>query len=107
MLAGATAVLVVVVLGIYLALVRSQGGPPAVWFVSVLVVVIAASGAAVAGRARPGMAISAILLGACVLLGVFSVGLLLVPALVTAILSAALAGPGRGAAVRPPVAGRA
>ena len=101
MLAAATAVLVVFFLVIYLAVMRSQGGPPAAWFVGVLVVVIALSGAGVAGRLRAGMTVSAVVLGVCAVLGAFSVGLLLVPALVTAILSAALAGPRPRPAVLP------
>jgi len=100
-LAGATAVLVALFLVIYLAAVRSQAGQPAVWLMCVLVAVIALSGAAVAGRLRAGMTVSAVVLGVCALLGAFSVGLLLVPALVTAILSAALARPRTRAAVRP------
>ena len=100
-LAGATAVLVAVDLASYLAVLRSQGGQAPLWYVSVLVVVVALSGAAVARRSRAAMTISAALLGPCVLVGLLSIGPLLVPALVTAILAAVLAGPRARAAARP------
>jgi len=107
-LAGATAGLALANLAVYILVIRSQGGPDgsagsgiAWWYVAVLLVTVAASvGAAATGRVRRVMPVCAVLLGGCALVGLLSVGVLLVPAVVTAVVSAALAT--RGADPRQP-----
>ncbi|HEY8720185.1 hypothetical protein [Pengzhenrongella sp.] len=101
-LAGATAGLALANLAVYILVIRSQGGPDgsagsgiAWWYVAVLLVTVAASvGAAATGRVRRVMPASAVLLGVCALLGLLSIGILLLPAVLTAVLSGTL--PARG-----------
>ena len=92
-LAAATSVLTLVFLVVYAAVVRSQDGPGiAWWYVGVLAfATVLALGAATSGRVRLAMPSCAVLLCLCAVVGLLSVGVLLLPAAATAAGSAAYA----------------
>jgi hypothetical protein len=70
---------------LYLAVVHSQGGSPAWWYLALLGTAAAAlAWCAVTGRAAVLSLCAAAVLGALALLGLLSVGLLLVPAVLAA-----------------------
>jgi hypothetical protein len=93
-LAAGAAVWIAGFAAIYLLILHSQGNPPAWWLIAVL-----AAGAiplilAAAGRSfRPALLAAAVLLACAALLGLLSIGLLLVPAAaVTAVVALRPAG---------------
>jgi len=94
----AAAVWTVVYLVGYLILVNLDGNGPAWWYVGLLVVGVTPLIAASAGRSsRPTLIASAVLLGFAALLGLLSIGILLVPAVVCAVVAAIATGPGSSA----------
>jgi hypothetical protein len=69
--------------GIYLAIIHGQAGSPAWWYVAILAAATAALALwAVSGRARALPLCAAAALGVLALLGILSVGLLLIPAVI-------------------------
>jgi hypothetical protein len=75
---------------LYFAVIHSQGGTPAWWYVAVLAAVMTMLALAVSGRwPVPMLMASAFLLFGCAILGAASIGLLLVPGAVAAALAAA------------------
>jgi hypothetical protein len=69
----------------YLALIHSQGNAPAWWLVAVLVAAVIPLLLAVAARpVRPALFAATLLLAGATLLGLLSIGLLLVPAVAAA-----------------------
>jgi hypothetical protein len=89
-LAAATSVLTLAFLGVYAGVVRAQDGPGvAWWYVGVLLVAaLLALAAAVSGRTRLPMMVCAVLLCLGALIGLLTVGGLLLPAVATAVASA-------------------
>jgi hypothetical protein len=84
---------------VYLALIHSQGNAPAWWLIAVLVAaVIPLMLAAAARPVRPALFAATLLLAGATLLGLLSIGLLLVPALAaaTAVTVLAYQRPGHG-----------
>ena len=74
------AVLIGFVGAIYGAILSSQGNSPAYWFVVVLAVAVGCAVVVASGGQPSTMLVNIIIVGACVLLGLLSIGLLLVPA---------------------------
>jgi hypothetical protein len=76
---------------LYLAVIGSQGGSPAWWYVAVLAVTMTMLVLAAAGRwPRPMLIASAVLLGGSAVAGALTIGLLLVPGAVAAAVAAML-----------------
>jgi ABC-type transport system involved in cytochrome c biogenesis permease subunit len=93
-------------LGLYLWVIDSQEGQPAGWYVGLLVVAVVLLLVALAARAavvaaRAALVAAAIVLGLCMLVGLMSVGLALLPACAAAIGAVAL--PRRDAVSQAPV----
>jgi hypothetical protein len=88
----AAAAWTVVFAAAYLLVIRSQGGTPAWWFLALLVVAAGLLIAPLRGRAvRPALIGAAIVLGLCSMLGIASIGIFLIPAVVAAAFAAARA----------------
>lgn len=90
-LAGLDAGLIAAFTALYLLILHSQGNPPVYWFLALL---IAAATCAVvtAVRATPApMIANLVILAVCVVLGLLSIGILLVPAGVAGVMSYVLA----------------
>ena len=74
--------------GLYLILIRSQGNSPVWWVLVALATIIAMLVLAAAGwRAKPMLTIASVLLALFTILGSASIGLLLLPAVVAAIIA--------------------
>jgi len=74
----------------YLLIIRSQAGTPAWWFVALLAAAAGLLLAPLRGRAaRPALIGAAVVLGLCSMLGILSIGIFLVPAVVAAAFAAA------------------
>jgi hypothetical protein len=74
----------------YLLIIRSQDGAPAWWFVALLVVAGGLLLVPLRGRAaRPALIGAAVVLGLCSMLGILSLGVFLLPAVVAAAFAAA------------------
>lgn len=84
---------------VYLVLIHSQGSGPAWWLLAVLLAAVIPLVLAAAARpVRPALFAATLLLAGATLLGLLSIGLLLVPAVAAAAAVTALAGqwPGHG-----------
>jgi len=83
---AATVLAVVTAVG-YLALLREQDGEPALWFLALVVLGAVGAGTGAVRSAphrRATLAVAAVLLGACGLLGILTIGM---PLLVASVLS--------------------
>jgi len=97
-LALVAAVWTVAYLAGYLVLVSQDGDGPAWWYVGLLAIGLVPLIGASAGRSsRPGLVASAVVLGLSALLGLLSIGILLVPAVVCVIAAVIVARPGSSA----------
>ena len=84
-LAGAAVAWIAGFTALYLALIRSQGNTPAWWLIAVLVAAAIPLGLAAAARpVRLALFAATLLLAGATLLGLLSIGLLLVPAVAAA-----------------------
>jgi hypothetical protein len=73
----------------YLAIIRQEGGSPAWWYVGLIAAGVLPLIAVVAGRlARPALVASAVVLGFASLLGLLSIGIFLLPAVMFVIVAA-------------------
>jgi hypothetical protein len=87
---------------VYLILVHHDGNSPAWWYVGLLAVSMVPLIARAAGwLSRPALIASAVALALAVLLGLLSIGLLLLPSVVTAIVAASMMKPTTRAAPEP------
>ena len=87
MLATLDAALVVAFLIVYLLIIHSQGNSPVYWFLAFLMAAtVCALVAAVCRTPRPLIA-NLVILGVCAVLGLFSIGVLLLPAIVVGVMS--------------------
>jgi hypothetical protein len=76
-------------LAVYVALVRSDGNAPVWWYIGLLAIGMVPLIAAVAGRAsRPALVAGAVALALAALLGLLSIGILLLPAAAGVIVAA-------------------
>jgi hypothetical protein len=95
---------------VYVSAVRAQEGTIAWWYIGALVVAMVALGIAVpGGRPRATLVVATVVLGLSFVVGLLSVGLLLVPALVASVVALVLAVRGhgsRGRSMPPPAAYR-
>jgi hypothetical protein len=81
-------------LGVYFVLVHYQGNGPAWWYVGLIVLSILPLITAAMGRvSRPALVGSVVAMAVATLLGLLSIGLLLLPALIFVIVSAAVMKP--------------
>jgi hypothetical protein len=74
----------------YLLIIRSQAGTPAWWYIALLAVAAGLLLAPLRGRAaKPTLIGAAIVLGLCSMIGILSIGIFLVPAVIAATFAAA------------------
>jgi len=97
-LAGVAAGLGAAYAGLYLGLMADQGSLPSAWWytTAIAVPVVLCVVAAATGRVRILTTVAAVLFGGLTLLGVLTIGLLLVPATACAVVAAVVAAPPRG-----------
>jgi hypothetical protein len=90
-LAAAAAVWTIAYAIVYLVVISGQGNSPAAWYVVMLAIGAVSLVVAAAGRAmRPALIFGTIVLGIATLLGLLSIGLLLLPALIASAVAIAL-----------------
>src|SRR5215471_11703424 len=94
-LAAAAAVWVAGYLVVYLVIIGWQGdGPPAWWYVGLLVLVMGLlAGAAIGNPGRGVLVGTVVLLGFATLIAMLSIGILLIPAVAAAVAAAAFSRP--------------
>ena len=86
-LAAVNAVLIGLVGAVYGAILSSQGNGPAYWFVAVLAIAVGCAVVVAFGGQPTAMLVNLVIVGACVVLGILSIGLLLMPAFVASLAS--------------------
>lgn len=98
-LASAAAMWAAAYIGVYLFLVHDQGDGPAWWYIGLIVLSILPLIAVASGRpSRPALVGSVVTMALATLLGLLSIGLLLLPALVCVIVATVVMKPtARGA----------
>jgi len=87
MLAALDAALAIAFLIVYLLIIRSQGNRPVYWFVAFLVAAIVCVLVSVACRAPQPLIGNLVVLAVCAVLGLFSIGVLLLPAIAAGMMS--------------------
>lgn len=93
-LASAAATWAAAYLGVYLVLVHYQGNGPVWWYIGLIALSILPLIAAASGRSsRPALVGSIVTMAAATLLGLLSIGLLLLPALICVIVAAVVMKP--------------
>jgi hypothetical protein len=86
----------------YLALVRNDGNSPAWWYLGLIAIGLVPLVAAIAGwSSRPALVASAVVLGLATLLGLLTIGVLLLPSVTCAIVAAFVTRPASGIASEP------
>ena len=83
---------VIAYLAAYLVVLNRQGdSSPAWWYVALLVVAVGMLGLVATGRlGRRGLVAATVMLGVATVLGLLSIGVFLIPALVAAVLAASM-----------------
>jgi hypothetical protein len=93
-LALAATVWTLIYISTYLAVVRADGNPPAWWYVALVAIGVVPLVATAAGwTSRPALVASTAVLGVGMLLGLLSIGLLLLPSVILAAVTVVLAKP--------------
>lgn len=86
-LAALDAAFVVAFLVVYLLIIRSQGNRPVYWFVAFLAVAAVCALVTVVRRTPQPLIANLVILAVCAVLGLFSIGVLLVPAIAVGVMS--------------------
>jgi hypothetical protein len=87
MLAALDAGLVMAFLIVYLLIIRGQGNRPVYWFLAFLVAATVCALVAVVRRTPQPLIGNLVILAVCAVLGLFSIGALLLPAIVVGVMS--------------------
>lgn len=87
LLAGLDAALVAAFAVGYLLIIRSQGNRPVVWFLAFLAAATACALVAVVRRTPQALIGNLVILAVCAVLGLFSIGVLLLPAIAMGVMS--------------------
>src|SRR3954451_1171723 len=87
MLAALDAALVVAFVIVYLLIIRSQGNRPVYWFLAFLVAATVCALVSVACRTPQPLIGNLVILAVCAVLGLFSIGVLLLPAIAVGMMS--------------------
>lgn len=87
MLAAADAAMVVAFVIVYLLILHSQGNSPVYWFLAFLVAATVCAVTAAVRRTPQPMIANLVILAVCAVLGILSIGALLLPAIACGVMS--------------------